>query len=213
MNITVGGIEDRSPPHMLDVMHDPECENLVWLSPEVCRSSTARFCWIYSHELQHLIQCANDPVLSAVGSFLESNRRRILPASQVAVELPAELDAEICAKRVICRLLGVETCRDFIDSERMKPNGALYFDRLASLELTWTGDLKTETQRFIRQCENAVRREYDANYNQYFSFDLDADKSYKPPFTRSSLYQQDSPAVKSPDSWPGNRRNPGFSCR
>lgn len=174
MSIKIGGVEDRSPPHMLDLMRDPACDNIVWLSRQVCDSNPIRFTWIYAHELQHLVQCASDPILSEVGGFLELNLRRILPEAKFAIDLPAELDAEMCARRVVCKLFGDQACQDYIESERRSPKGADYYDRFARLEPMWGGDLKAETQRFIRQSETAVRREYEADYNLQFGFDLDA---------------------------------------
>src|SRR5574340_312591 len=121
MNIRIGGIEEMSPPHILDIMRRPDCEHFVWISPTIANGNEFYASWVFVHELQHVIQDVSYPELAKVGTFL----RYALPAINSRLnqlDFPAELDAEIKAKELTISLLGLESYRAFESSEILHGN-------------------------------------------------------------------------------------------
>lgn len=146
MNIRVGGIEEMSSQHILDIMHKPDCEHFVWISPTVANGSEFYATWAFAHELQHVVQDVSHPELSKVATFL----RYALPAVKTnarltQLDLPAELDAEIKAKELTISLLGLESYQAFVNNEtRSDANASDYHKHLQTIELSWPG-LKAAT--------------------------------------------------------------------
>src|SRR5437588_1665573 len=57
------GIEEVSPEHILQLMSDPWCDHLVWISKRIAKSDQVRMVWVYVHELQHVSQSTLYPGL------------------------------------------------------------------------------------------------------------------------------------------------------
>ncbi|MDD1758508.1 MAG: hypothetical protein LUQ22_07250 [Methanotrichaceae archaeon] len=137
MNIRVGGLEEMSPQHILDIMGKPDCEHFVWISPSVLNGNEFYATWVLAHELQHVIQDSNHPELAKVGTFL----RYALPAMKTDAQLnqldfPGELDAELKAKEMAISLLGVESYRAFVSNEVLHNNANDYYKKLEILEIS-----------------------------------------------------------------------------
>ena len=100
MNIETGGIEEMSPTHILEIMENPDCRYFIWICRTVPKTDDMEFSWIYSHELQHMAQDIKYPHISSLTCFLSLTYGRIRPYV-MAIDIPAELDAELKAVEII----------------------------------------------------------------------------------------------------------------
>jgi len=177
MNIRIGGIEEISPQHVLDIMHHPDCEHFVWMSPTVANGDEFYAAWAFAHELQHLIQDVSHPELSKVTTFL----RYALPivkknARLTQLDLPAELDAEIKAKELTISLFGFESYQAFVSSEtRGDANASDYYKHLQTLEASWPG-LKEATLLLLRSSKNAYIAQQNILNEKGNNFDFDLER-------------------------------------
>ena len=135
MNIRIGGLEEMSPQHILDIMGKLDCEHFVWISPSVLNGNEFYAIWVLAHELQHVIQDSNHPELAKVGTFLSYALPAMKPDTQLdQLDFPAELDAELKAKEMAISLLGVESYRAFVNNEVLHNNANDYYKKLEILE-------------------------------------------------------------------------------
>ena len=140
MNIRIGGIEEMSPQHILDIMHKPDCKHFVWISPTVANGNEFYAAWAFVHELQHVIQDISYPELAKVATFLSYALPSIKTNTQLTqLDFPAELDAEIKAKELTISLLGLESYRAFESSEILHGNAGDYYKKLEALAMSWPG--------------------------------------------------------------------------
>lgn len=118
LNIEVGDLEERSPPHLLDLMKSQDYSNLIWLSKQACEGRDICFAWILTHELRHLEQDLCSHTLSKAGHFLNCTLGRI-DIEEPAVEntIPTELDANLRAWRVTRKILGVEVVKTYVQNK------------------------------------------------------------------------------------------------
>lgn len=137
------GIEEMSPDHILQLITSPDCDHLVWLSKRIAEAEQVHMIWVYAHELRHVAQVTLYPGLSELTDSLRKTRR-----GGYAIELPQELDAELAAKDLICKIFGQQEyeayrCRCAADDSRATD----YFARFDELALNWSGDPIAETRR------------------------------------------------------------------
>lgn len=177
MNIHIGGIEEMSPKHILDIIHKPDCEHFVWISPSVANGNEFYATWAFAHELQHVIQDVSHPELAKVGTFL----RYSLPAIKTSgrlnqLDLPAELDAEIKAKEMTVSLLGLESYRAFVgNEENVQDNAADYYKKLETLEISWCG-FKEATLSVLCGSKDAFLDQQKRLNEKGKSFDFDIER-------------------------------------
>lgn len=177
MNIRIGGIEEMSPQHILDIMHKPDCEHFVWISPTVANGNEFYAAWAFAHELQHVVQDVSHPELSKVATFL----RYALPAVKInarltQLDLPAELDAEIKAKEFTISLLGLEAYQAFVSNETSSDAKASdYHTRLQTLEMSWPG-LKAATLFLLCGSKDALIEQQKLLNEKGEKFDFDIEQ-------------------------------------
>lgn len=90
-------------------------DNLIYIRQSTCDDLTG-LVECYAHELQHVVQRGRTPRLSAVNGVLYDNLKRLETAA-IAIDVPAERDANIVAKRVAERVCGVEAVRSFAERQ------------------------------------------------------------------------------------------------
>lgn len=127
--------KDRVPAHVLDLMNDDLCRNLVWLSRRALEEEEILFVWIVAHEFRHLYQAAKGFSSDALRRISRDLRRQAefiaLPSSPLGV---AELDGDIFAMQTARSIFGLEPMTEFF-GRRLLPrcpfkSYALYLQRL-----------------------------------------------------------------------------------
>lgn len=105
---------DRVPAHVLDLMNDGQCFNLVWLSRKALEAEEILFVWIVAHEFRHVYQTTK----SMSFDYLWKKSRQLwhaefrnLPSSPLGV---AELDADLSAMQTARSIFGVELLTEFL---------------------------------------------------------------------------------------------------
>jgi hypothetical protein len=104
----------RVPHHVEELMDDPWCEHLVWLSRRALDEEEILFVMILTHELRHLYQTTQgfqSDIVRKVANDLRRDRRFIrLPSGPMS---PNELDADLFALRIAAGLFGEDQLRAF----------------------------------------------------------------------------------------------------
>ncbi len=110
---TPGRPKDGVPPYLLDVMNDPACTHLVWLSCKALGYTDQLFVWVLAHELRHLYQSRHGFPRECIRITVRELRRKLeftsLPPSVVSD--PAEIDSELCGLREASAMFGTEQLR------------------------------------------------------------------------------------------------------
>lgn len=126
---------DRVPAHVLDLMNDDLCFNLVWLSRKALELEEILFVWIVAHEFRHVYQAGKSFHFDVLRQKCSELRRdaefRNLPSSPLGV---AELDAELFAMQTARSIFGVELLTAFLQSRPLPrcpyPEYTLFLQRL-----------------------------------------------------------------------------------
>lgn len=135
MNIKVGGIEQMSPGHLLEIMESRKYANLIWLSRSVCIGTDLEFAWLLSHELRHLEQDLLSCSISSAGYFLYLALGLInIEEPKLIVTVPYELDAELAAWRVSSKIFGGAAAANYIDHMASTGNLQESFKKLKSYD-------------------------------------------------------------------------------
>lgn len=107
---------DRVPPYLLDVMNDPACTHLVWLSCKALGYPNQLFVWVLAHELRHLYQSRHGFPRECIQNTVRELRRKrefiSLPPSVVSD--PTEIDSELCGLREASAMFGAEQLRGIL---------------------------------------------------------------------------------------------------
>ncbi len=108
---------DRVPQYLLELMRDPACTHLVWLSRRAIAFTEELFVWVLSHELRHIYQTRHgfprDCVRNKVQELRRATSFMTLPPSIFA---PEEIDSELCALRTVEAMFGSEELNAFLGS-------------------------------------------------------------------------------------------------
>jgi hypothetical protein len=108
---------DKVPPYLLEVMRDPDCTHLVWLSRKALAYQDQLFVWVLAHELRHLYQSRREFPRDCIRTKVRELRRNhsyvTLPASVFA---PEEIDCDLCALRTVNSVFGKDDMRSFLSS-------------------------------------------------------------------------------------------------
>ena len=127
--------KDRVPAHILDLMNDDLCRDLVWLSRRALEEEEIQFVWIVAHEFRHVYQAAKGFPSAAIRrksrELKSQSEFHALPSSALGV---AELDADIFAMQTARRMFGLEPMTEFF-GRRLLPrcpvkSYVLYLQRL-----------------------------------------------------------------------------------
>ncbi len=125
---------DRVPAHVLDLMNDDLCFNLVWLSRKMLELEKILFVWIVAHEFRHVYQTTKG---MSFDDLRKKSRQlwhaefRNLPSSPLDV---AELDADLSAMQTARSIFGVELLTEFLQRRPLPrypyPEYTLFLQRL-----------------------------------------------------------------------------------
>jgi hypothetical protein len=106
--------KDRVPRHVADLMNDPQCSNLIWLSRKALREEDIHLVWIVAHEARHLCQAMQSISGAGVRKHIQRLRRgpqfMTLPGSTLA---PLEVDSDIFALQVARQMFGYPSVQAF----------------------------------------------------------------------------------------------------
>jgi len=152
MNVATGGVESRSPEHMLEIMERPDCEHVIWLAERAALGDETVFVWVFAHELQHMNQCCAHPELSFSMELVRAVLKKKM-GEIFAYEIPAELDAEYIAYGELSRLLGEGAFEKKVESESAEYELAEpYYTGLVAQFESYRGDWAERTRALI--CES-----------------------------------------------------------
>ncbi|HFD32175.1 MAG TPA: hypothetical protein ENJ28_05645 [Gammaproteobacteria bacterium] len=94
--------KNKVPLYLGEIMSDPKCTHLIWLSHSVLSSSDMSFVWVLAHELRHVFQSRNEVLYGHIKRKIREIRREQyyfnLPSFLFD---PSEIDAELCALRTL----------------------------------------------------------------------------------------------------------------
>ncbi len=175
MNVATGGVEGASPAHVLELMERPDCQHLVWVSRQIGESEPIRMVWVYAHELRHLSQDLENPLLSRLTYFLDRAYPRIEPSKR-QIDIPGEFDAELAARDVVVELFGAEEYHAYIHREiEHSPEAERYFSSFDEIEDTWSGDPMVESLRIVCRHRKAFEQEQRRLRGEGHKLELDID--------------------------------------
>jgi hypothetical protein len=125
---------DRVPAHVLALMNNELCFNLVWLSRRTLELEEILFVWIVAHEFRHVYQTTKG---MSFDDLRKKSRQlwhaefRNLPSSPLGV---AELDADLSAMQTARSIFGVELLTEFLQRRPLPrypyPEYTLFLQRL-----------------------------------------------------------------------------------
>ena len=106
----------RVPQEIQGAMGCDNCTSLVWLSRRALLSERILFVWILAHELRHVYQARTSISLNQTrGVALKLRRRQEFLSLPPSFMTPDELDAELCALKVVQALFEPATVSDLLD--------------------------------------------------------------------------------------------------
>jgi len=159
MNVAHGGVEEASPNHILNLMERPDCKHLVWISRDIGEAEPIRTVWVYAHEMKHLVQDLEVPLLSSLTNFLTLAYPRVEPAKR-QLDIPGEFDAELNAKNLVDELFGRDETLAYVNRQVQKcPEARLYFQCFEEIKQSWCGDPMQESIRILCRHKEAFKRE------------------------------------------------------
>ena len=131
---------DRVPDHVATVMASPNCKGIIWLSKALVEGNEIHLCWVFAHELCHMLQMAGARQAVELGSELRRLHRE-RPHLQKGTQLDHadELDSEIFAKALVRKIYGPASFEAYIAEQRELPGGVAYHAHLEVLETTLFG--------------------------------------------------------------------------
>jgi hypothetical protein len=127
--------KDRVPAHVLSLMNDDLCLNLVWLSRRAVQEEEILFVWIVAHEFRHVYQATKGFPSEALRRVSRDLRRQAeflaLPSSSLGI---AELDCDVFAMQTVSSIFGLALMTEFFE-RRLLPrcpfkSYALFLQRL-----------------------------------------------------------------------------------
>lgn len=146
-NVEVFEREDISPEHLLEIMNERSHAHLVWCSKRVGLSNDIDFAWTLAHELRHLEQDYRNPLISRVNNFLY--KAVDLSPANGWWGLPAELDAELTARRVTSSIYVDPNVIDRLSINNIHDEARIEF--LKGFPLNEEANVERSTADFIRQ--------------------------------------------------------------
>lgn len=127
--------------------------HIIWISKRIGEAEDIHFAWIYSHELQHLNQSLNNPVLLIVSKLIHAYYRDFNIGKDPNIDNPVEFDSELTAKRILIQLYGEEKCNTYLGEIMAKTEyNHRRYGKLLDLDINTDFDVEHETQKII--CEN-----------------------------------------------------------
>ena len=128
-----GNAVDRVPDSLLPLMQTNPA--IIWLSKSLLESTTARLIWVYAHEFRHFMQWREFVDLNPLQIFLAKlHSKEGFSGQGTQLEIAAELDSELFAKRTVKAVIGEEAFATYLGECQSDPKGNAYFRRFAELE-------------------------------------------------------------------------------
>ncbi len=160
LNIEVGGVEERSPEHLLKLMESCQYSHLIWLSRQDCEARDILFAWILAHELRHLEQDLCSPTLSKAGHFLVRALGTVeTKEPKMGNSIPTELDANLRAYRLTQWMFGTEVVKAHVQNE---------FDEESRKRLLGVLERSEHGKRYdVSGCTVALLRKYSSQLKEF----------------------------------------------
>lgn len=167
-DLRFGHVEEMSSEHILDVMKSKKYAHIIWLAKRTCNSNDMNFSWKLSHEFRHLEQSLISFELIEAGEILNNIFRRI---NKSWIDVPTELDAQLCAWRVVSNTFSIESCRSFIQSKIEFNNN--HYKVLIKNNPNNPPDLIIETLNLLKKYKDEIKKFENEveNDEDYFNFD------------------------------------------
>ncbi|KAF0194029.1 MAG: hypothetical protein FD169_2075 [Bacillota bacterium] len=172
-NIRLGGVEEMSPLHLLELMDTGEYEHLVWLSKRACMSFRMDFVWILSHELRHLEHNRLSHMLSLTQDFLYQTLGLVeIDEPRLATIIPTELDAELAAWCATRQLFGDMIADSYVREKAGQDlRFAVLLDYKPEKHFDFIGATVHLLQKYKTQLQNV---QHDSDDPLVKDFDIDA---------------------------------------
>lgn len=131
-----GDTVDRAPTVIPSLMSKANTLYVIWLSKSLLDFSNLHIMWVYAHEFRHFMQKRQFVDLLQLECFLMARHETVgIPDQPTQLEIPAELDSELFAKRVVTAILGEQAVSSHIAAECAKSEQAVrYFELFAQFE-------------------------------------------------------------------------------
>ena len=164
LNIRLGGIEEMSPEHLLDIMESGKYSNIIWFAKRICAGDLLSFVWVASHEFQHFLQDKTSHDLSVANTFLYSvlgDKKLQIDEPRVAMSIPAEFDAELSAFKTITNIFGATEAEKYIrQPDRFDRIGCLLkYDNNVQYDLI--GQTIYLLEKYRDQLESYIKSAFD----------------------------------------------------
>lgn len=175
MNVACGGVEEISPDHILKLMERPDCKHFIWISRDIGEAEPIRTVWVYAHEMTHLVQDLDVPILSSLTNFLRLAYPRVEPPKR-QIDIPGEFDAELTAKELVVKLFGRNEYQAYVKRQVQDcSEGKVYFRRFEEIQQSWSGDPMQESIRILCRHREVFKRELQAlgRDGRHWSFNID----------------------------------------
>lgn len=157
MNLAVGGAEEMSPKHLWDLMNKQTHAHFVWFSRKVSLSPPVGFTWVFSHEMQHVLQDIRSYTLSKASRFLHHTLGCIdIEEPKIDVTVPVDFDADRVAKRTVTEIFGEEECERYIDDQIRTGTRKQSFEILKQVNVEEAYDVAAETTRLLLKYQNEL---------------------------------------------------------
>lgn len=130
------------------------CEHFVWISNTSCNSSDIFLAWLYSHELQHLLQVLKNKYILIVSELLDYAKYEMHE-----IDKPTEFESELTAKRIVSEIFGKQECNSFLKNmKKISQYNSVRYDKLFQLSEFEEFDVEKAVQNDI--CANKSYMKY-----------------------------------------------------
>ncbi len=112
---------ENVPIYLRNIMDDPKCNCLVWISKKALAFDDALFAWVIAHELRHVYQSRKEYPVKCIKDRIKKLRKeqhyKNLPSSLLNA---SEIDAEVCGLTTIMEIFGREKAIEFLSAGSLR---------------------------------------------------------------------------------------------
>lgn len=178
LNVELGGIEEMSPEHILEIMESKKYAHLVWFSKRVSLLEDIKFSWIVAHEFRHLQQDFNSNILSKAGHFLYRAIGGInIEEQKIDVTVPTELDAELFAWKTVRHIFGFKVADSYVVNNSISGERCDAFKVLYNHGPDRPYDVVGSTIKLLRKYQSQLIELQSRLAEDYFLKGFDIDKA------------------------------------
>ena len=177
LNVELGGIEEMSPEHILEIMESTRYAHLVWFSKRVSQSDDIKFSWTVAHEFRHLQQDLNSNILSKAGHFLYRAIAGInIEEQKIDVTVPTEFDAELFAWKTVRHIFGLKVADSYVVNNSISGERCDAFKVLYNHDPDSPYDVVGSTINLLRKYQSQLEELQSRLDNDYSFKEFDIDK-------------------------------------